>query len=98
MFSIYTLIVILGALWLLSMAWMSWDQRELRAKWIQTEKGGAWVQCPAWPKEGQCVRAVGYHGIEGVGYNSALSQEGTLSLQKGCFTWNPSGRRSYLSR
>jgi hypothetical protein len=97
MFSISTLIVVLAAIWLLGMAWMSFERHGKRAKWVQTDGGGAWIQCQAWPKEGQSVRALGYHGINGVGFNSALAQDGKLSLQDGRFTWNPSGRRSYIS-
>lgn len=90
-------VIVLGVVWLIGMSAMGRGKAP-RPRWIQTTDGDAWVTCELWPKEGQSVRATGYHGIQGGGYNAAFAQDGTLSLKGGVYTWTASIRRSYLTR
>lgn len=92
------IIIVLAVIWLTAMAWMRIGSTAKQPKWIQTTSGGAWIICNQWPSEGESVRGYGYHGIEGVDYNSALALDGKLQLKNGRYIWLSSGRRPYISR
>lgn len=86
----------------LAVAWLGaralGQGRGQASKWVDTPEGGAWVQCDKLPLPGQQVRCLGHAGGRNRAFNPTLAEHGVLRREEGGFTWNSSGRRSYLVR